>query len=163
MFLGTVNSVYIVDKTENNPTQIAGHPAWAAGWHYSHRFQAVPDTRILRVQVELQQRSSHGYCHKYILRCEFFLWIHEIPLSLLRYSYATIKFSLQLNHAPFDFIVNAYGMSNSNNRVEMYWPMELGSMLAGIRQLRTAASRPPARTEADRLTTWTEGSLYGTL
>lgn len=31
MFLGTETRVYIVDKTENNPTQINGHPAWAAG------------------------------------------------------------------------------------------------------------------------------------
>lgn len=31
MFLGTLDKVYIVDKTERNPTQINGHPAWAAG------------------------------------------------------------------------------------------------------------------------------------
>ncbi|KLO12277.1 glyoxal oxidase [Schizopora paradoxa] len=30
MFLGTETRVYIVDKVENNPTQINGHPAWAA-------------------------------------------------------------------------------------------------------------------------------------
>lgn len=30
MFLGTLDKLYIVDKTENNPTQINGHPAWAA-------------------------------------------------------------------------------------------------------------------------------------
>ncbi|KAH8119307.1 glyoxal oxidase [Phellopilus nigrolimitatus] len=30
MFLGTLDKVYIVDKVENNPTQINGHPAWAA-------------------------------------------------------------------------------------------------------------------------------------
>lgn len=33
MFLGTKNKVYILDKTENNPTTINGlygeHPAWA--------------------------------------------------------------------------------------------------------------------------------------
>ena len=33
LFLGRPNRVYIVDKTENNPTQIKGHPAWAAGTH----------------------------------------------------------------------------------------------------------------------------------
>ncbi|KAI5120664.1 hypothetical protein M0805_008001 [Coniferiporia weirii] len=33
MFLGTLNKVYIVDKTENNPTQIGGHPAWAAEYN----------------------------------------------------------------------------------------------------------------------------------
>ena len=34
MFLGTKNKVYILDKSENNPTTIDGkygtHPAWAA-------------------------------------------------------------------------------------------------------------------------------------
>jgi hypothetical protein len=30
LFLGTLNKVYIIDKTENNPPQINGHPAWAA-------------------------------------------------------------------------------------------------------------------------------------
>ncbi|KAF8348212.1 glyoxal oxidase [Amanita rubescens] len=30
IFLGTLNSVYFIDKVENNPTQINGHPAWAS-------------------------------------------------------------------------------------------------------------------------------------
>ncbi|KIM83331.1 glyoxal oxidase [Piloderma croceum F 1598] len=30
VFLGTADKVYIVDKTENNPQQINGHPAWAS-------------------------------------------------------------------------------------------------------------------------------------
>ncbi|CAL1706725.1 unnamed protein product [Somion occarium] len=30
IFLGTPSRVYVIDKTENNPTQIKGHPAWAA-------------------------------------------------------------------------------------------------------------------------------------
>ncbi|KAI5479758.1 glyoxal oxidase [Pseudohyphozyma bogoriensis] len=30
LFLGTSNKVYIVDKTENNPLTVAGHPAWAS-------------------------------------------------------------------------------------------------------------------------------------
>lgn len=29
LFLGQSNKVYIVDKTENNPVSIGGHPAWA--------------------------------------------------------------------------------------------------------------------------------------
>ena len=33
MFLGTTDKVYIIDKTEANPAQVAGHPAWAAGGH----------------------------------------------------------------------------------------------------------------------------------
>ncbi|TFY58824.1 hypothetical protein EVJ58_g6182 [Rhodofomes roseus] len=35
MFLGTQDKVYIVDKTERNPTQINGHPAWAAEYSVS--------------------------------------------------------------------------------------------------------------------------------
>ncbi len=31
LFLGTLDKVYIVDKTEANPTKVNGHPAWAAG------------------------------------------------------------------------------------------------------------------------------------
>ncbi|KAH7920713.1 glyoxal oxidase [Leucogyrophana mollusca] len=31
VFLGTADKVYIIDKTEDNPHQIKGHPAWAAG------------------------------------------------------------------------------------------------------------------------------------
>jgi len=33
MFLGTSDKVYIVDKAENNPAQVNGHPAWAQGYH----------------------------------------------------------------------------------------------------------------------------------
>ncbi|KAL4246190.1 Copper radical oxidase [Abortiporus biennis] len=32
IFLGTPNTVFVVDKVEANPTQINGHPAWAAGY-----------------------------------------------------------------------------------------------------------------------------------
>ncbi|THG98414.1 hypothetical protein EW026_g3759 [Hermanssonia centrifuga] len=35
MFLGTLDKVYFVDKTERNPAQIAGHPAWAAEYSIS--------------------------------------------------------------------------------------------------------------------------------
>ncbi|KAN0129788.1 glyoxal oxidase [Lactarius tabidus] len=35
LFLGTLDKVYIVDKTENNPTPIHGHPAWAAEFSIS--------------------------------------------------------------------------------------------------------------------------------
>ncbi|KAI0305706.1 glyoxal oxidase [Multifurca ochricompacta] len=35
LFLGTVDKVYIVDKTENNPTTIHDHPAWAAEFSIS--------------------------------------------------------------------------------------------------------------------------------
>ncbi|KAH7888875.1 glyoxal oxidase [Phlebopus sp. FC_14] len=34
-FLGTLDKVYIVDKTEDNPHQINGHPAWASEWSAS--------------------------------------------------------------------------------------------------------------------------------
>ncbi|KAI0253523.1 glyoxal oxidase [Lactifluus subvellereus] len=32
MFVGSNNKVYILDKVEGNPTQIAGHPVWASVW-----------------------------------------------------------------------------------------------------------------------------------
>ncbi|CAA7261864.1 unnamed protein product [Cyclocybe aegerita] len=32
IFLGTADKVYFVDKVENNPTRIKGHPAWASEW-----------------------------------------------------------------------------------------------------------------------------------
>lgn len=32
MFLGNEEKVYILDKVENNPTKINGHPAWAVSW-----------------------------------------------------------------------------------------------------------------------------------
>ncbi|KAG8969253.1 hypothetical protein FRC03_003778 [Tulasnella sp. 419] len=33
LFLGTPNKVYIIDKIENNPIQVGGHPAWAAEYN----------------------------------------------------------------------------------------------------------------------------------
>jgi hypothetical protein len=35
VFLGTADKVYIVDKAEDNPQQINGHPAWASEWSAS--------------------------------------------------------------------------------------------------------------------------------
>ncbi|KAI0266780.1 glyoxal oxidase N-terminus-domain-containing protein [Gloeopeniophorella convolvens] len=35
LFLGTADKVYFVDKTENNPTSVHGHPAWAAEYSVS--------------------------------------------------------------------------------------------------------------------------------
>jgi len=32
LFLGTEDKVYFIDKVENNPSQINGHPAWASEW-----------------------------------------------------------------------------------------------------------------------------------
>ncbi|KAI0358529.1 DUF1929-domain-containing protein [Trametes cingulata] len=37
MFLGTPDKVYIIDKTEANPAQINGHPAWAAEFSVSKK------------------------------------------------------------------------------------------------------------------------------
>lgn len=31
LFLGTKDKVYIIDKVQNNPITISGHPAWAVG------------------------------------------------------------------------------------------------------------------------------------
>jgi hypothetical protein len=35
LFLGQSNKVYVVDKTENNPIRINGHPAWATEYDLS--------------------------------------------------------------------------------------------------------------------------------
>ncbi|KAI0373953.1 DUF1929-domain-containing protein [Pilatotrama ljubarskyi] len=37
MFLGTPDKVYIIDKTEANPAQVNGHPAWAAEFSISQK------------------------------------------------------------------------------------------------------------------------------
>ncbi|TFY73395.1 hypothetical protein EWM64_g10617, partial [Hericium alpestre] len=34
-FVGSEDKVYVIDKTENNPAQVAGHPAWAAEYSAS--------------------------------------------------------------------------------------------------------------------------------
>ncbi|KAG8896391.1 hypothetical protein FRB99_008918 [Tulasnella sp. 403] len=33
IFLGAPNKVYVIDKTENNPVQVNGHPAWASEYN----------------------------------------------------------------------------------------------------------------------------------
>ncbi|KAI0645783.1 DUF1929-domain-containing protein [Trametes meyenii] len=37
MFLGTLDKVYIIDKTEANPKQVNGHPAWASEFSVSKK------------------------------------------------------------------------------------------------------------------------------
>lgn len=39
LFLGNPNTVYFIDKVENNPTQINGHPAWGSEWSLSNNQQ----------------------------------------------------------------------------------------------------------------------------
>ncbi|KAG6855699.1 hypothetical protein H0H87_011890 [Tephrocybe sp. NHM501043] len=43
LFLGTENNVFIVDKVENNPVRIDGHPAWASGWTLDSNAQRPMD------------------------------------------------------------------------------------------------------------------------
>ncbi|KAF8893528.1 copper radical oxidase [Infundibulicybe gibba] len=43
MFLGTEDKVYLVDKTENNPAQVNGHPAWASEWGVGANTQRTMD------------------------------------------------------------------------------------------------------------------------
>ncbi|KAK7473123.1 hypothetical protein VKT23_001224 [Stygiomarasmius scandens] len=45
IFLGTADKVYIIDKTENNPTQIKNHPAWAAEYSVSTNNARAMDIR----------------------------------------------------------------------------------------------------------------------
>jgi hypothetical protein len=33
-----IRQIYIIDKTENNPIQVNGHPAWAVGMHPSRYY-----------------------------------------------------------------------------------------------------------------------------
>ncbi|EKM74650.1 hypothetical protein AGABI1DRAFT_116791 [Agaricus bisporus var. burnettii JB137-S8] len=43
LFVGTPETVYFVDKAENNPAQIAGHPAWASEWSLASNNQRPMD------------------------------------------------------------------------------------------------------------------------
>ncbi|TFK70593.1 copper radical oxidase [Pluteus cervinus] len=43
IFLGTLNTVYFVDKVENNPTTVEGHSAWASEWNLAHDKQRPMD------------------------------------------------------------------------------------------------------------------------
>ncbi|KAH6880986.1 copper radical oxidase [Coprinopsis sp. MPI-PUGE-AT-0042] len=43
MFLGTPETVYFVDKVENNPTRISDHPAWGSEWNLSGDRQRAMD------------------------------------------------------------------------------------------------------------------------
>ncbi|KAJ3574744.1 hypothetical protein NP233_g1539 [Leucocoprinus birnbaumii] len=43
MFLGTNDKVYIIDKAENNPTQVSGHPAWAQEFSLGSEWQRPMD------------------------------------------------------------------------------------------------------------------------
>ncbi|KAG2012259.1 hypothetical protein CC2G_012291 [Coprinopsis cinerea AmutBmut pab1-1] len=43
LFLGNPDAVYIIDKVENNPAQINGHPAWASEWKLGHNEQRAMD------------------------------------------------------------------------------------------------------------------------
>ena len=45
MFLGTDSKVYILDKTENNPTKVNGHPAWAVEYDYNTNNFRTMDVR----------------------------------------------------------------------------------------------------------------------
>ncbi|SNX82288.1 probable Glyoxaloxidase 2 [Melanopsichium pennsylvanicum] len=45
MFLGTEQKVYILDKTENNPVRINGHPAWAVEYDINSNKYRVMEVR----------------------------------------------------------------------------------------------------------------------
>ncbi|KAF8347453.1 glyoxal oxidase [Amanita rubescens] len=45
MFLGNEEKLYILDKTEDNSAQIAGHPAWASVWDMATHQAQVMDVR----------------------------------------------------------------------------------------------------------------------
>ncbi|PFH46183.1 copper radical oxidase [Amanita thiersii Skay4041] len=43
LFLGSPDKVYFIDKVENNPTKINGHPAWASEWRLGSDAQRPMD------------------------------------------------------------------------------------------------------------------------
>ncbi|KAF7321783.1 hypothetical protein MKEN_00700100 [Mycena kentingensis (nom. inval.)] len=43
MFLGTLDKVYMLDKVENNPAKVDGHPAWASQWSLKDNSQRAMD------------------------------------------------------------------------------------------------------------------------
>ncbi|PWZ00931.1 Glyoxaloxidase 2 [Testicularia cyperi] len=45
MFLGTEQKVYILDKTENNPVKVNGHPAWATEYDINSNSYRTMDVR----------------------------------------------------------------------------------------------------------------------
>ena len=51
IFLGTPDKVYFIDKVENNPTQINGHPAWASGAHPLSSNQNVSNSNRLKSRM----------------------------------------------------------------------------------------------------------------
>lgn len=69
MFLGTVDKVYIVDKTENNPARIKGHPAWASGMSLSVfcrvRLLHVPGSHngFNRIHSFIEYPADYGRSH----------------------------------------------------------------------------------------------------
>lgn len=76
MFLGKPNRVYIVDKTENNPTPINGHPAWAAGKFIvvtvSVAFGRSFRPSSFRVLNRLEPSTTYGRRYKLLLRSACF-------------------------------------------------------------------------------------------
>jgi hypothetical protein len=67
MFLGNDQKVYFIDKVEGNPTQINGHPAWAAEW-YVYPANVVVPQRNQHVQGPcLKHGNTNGYDHQRFL------------------------------------------------------------------------------------------------
>jgi len=45
LFMAGNNKIYFVDKVENNPSEINGHPAWASDWRLSDNSQRAMNAR----------------------------------------------------------------------------------------------------------------------
>ena len=65
LFLGTTDKVYVVDKTENNPASIHGHPAWAAGTQSHLTREGYPDGTSSLSRVFDLQKFGQAYGHHY--------------------------------------------------------------------------------------------------
>lgn len=81
MFLGTLDKVYIVDKTENNPTTLNGHPAWASGKYFLLLNKRKFDANEYRVLYQYESGPSHGRSHELVLCCMCHLQFQTYELT----------------------------------------------------------------------------------
>jgi len=110
LFLGTLDKVYFIDKAENNPTQIKGHPAWASG-----TFWFCPLIRmltILRMGTVIEYSEADGCGDKFILRRKQFLFNFAPTLNGLQGG-SVLGNGTWLNVGGNEAVT--YGGVNSNN------------------------------------------------
>jgi hypothetical protein len=70
LFLGSSNKVYIVDKVENNPARINGHPAWASGTILFTSVSSMSLKSFPRIFGFVKHSKGHGCHNELVLRRE---------------------------------------------------------------------------------------------